>query len=243
MFLSWRWVTATTSPIAPCCDEQRGGAQRRTPAPVLVHGQLHARLVGRLDDAARRLEVERERLLGEHVLARLDRLQDQRRPLGRARGDVDDRHLGIGEHLVEAAVDPPHEREALAHAGRRRRQRVVDAGDVDVPRLVGREVEVLRRGAAADDRDGERLLRGRRGGSRAPPPAAPRRSSSAAHRAGSATSGCATSAVGERRPRARSRDPSSGSAPGRARARRRCRGRGRDRAASRPSACPRRCGR
>ena len=55
--------------------EQGGGAERRAPAAVLVHGQLHACPLGRLDHAACRLEVEGERLLGEHVLARRDRLR------------------------------------------------------------------------------------------------------------------------------------------------------------------------
>ncbi len=220
-------------------DEQRGRAQRRTPAPVLVHGQLQARFVGRLDHAARRLEVERERLLGEDVLARGERLQDERGPLGRARRDVDDGHVGIGEQRLDAVVDLPHERKAFAHSGRRRLHRVVHAGDVHVPRLVGREVEILRRGAAADDGDGERLrgeggavgerLRPRRpGGHRArlierdPRPRAARR------------------ARRQARPHARSPGPSSGSARGRAPARRRCREPERGRESSRPSAGPRR---
>ena len=60
----------------------------------------------------------------------------------------------------------------------RGRQQVVDAGDVDVPRLVRRKVEVLRRGAAADDRDGERLLREGRAVVERRRPAAPARCSS-----------------------------------------------------------------
>src|SRR4029079_18697636 len=60
--------------------EQRGGTKRRAPAAVLVHGQLHPCPLGCLHHTACRLEVEGERLLGEHVLARRDRLPDQLPP-------------------------------------------------------------------------------------------------------------------------------------------------------------------
>ena len=75
--LSSMCVTATTSPIAPSSTSsvamRHGGDQR----PFWFTATLEPAALGLLDDCARGIEVERKRLLREHVLAGFDGARDQ----------------------------------------------------------------------------------------------------------------------------------------------------------------------
>ena len=131
---------------------RHGGAQRplwltatRTPAASARASTAGSR--------ARSLGRQRERLLGEHVLAGLDRRLDPVEPALGAGGEVDVAHLGVGQQLLGAGVDAADEREPLADRRGGRRVAAPDAGHADAVLLVGRQVGGLRDGAAAEDRD------------------------------------------------------------------------------------------
>src|SRR5262249_26987799 len=60
----------------------------RRPAPVLVDRQLQALPVGEVSHAFTKIEIEHKWFLAEHVLARQERLLDDRSTLRRMGGDV-----------------------------------------------------------------------------------------------------------------------------------------------------------
>ena len=113
--LSCRWVTPTTSPIARCAEQQRGGPPGRGPAAVVVDRDADP---GRLrvgEDLWQPHQVvarEGQRLLGEHVLAGFDGGLYPGEPALGAGGQVDVPHRGVGQQLLGAGVDATDEREA-----------------------------------------------------------------------------------------------------------------------------------
>ncbi len=166
---------ADDSPMAPSRSSRVAARHGRRPAPVVVDRDADAGGVGPREHGGQPGQVvgrQGERLLGQHVLAGVDRRLDPVQPALGTGGEVDVAHLGVGQQLLGAGVDPADEREPLAHlggglraAGSRRRSR--------------RRRTARRRAGAPTARwcrsRGSRRRRGRRGsgarcrGSRGPP--------------------------------------------------------------------------
>ena len=121
-------------------------------APAVVHGADDARVLHRLDDRARLVEADRERLLAQHVQPAPRRGDRDRRMLGDRAGDV---------HRLEARM-----REQLVDVGGPEREVVLVgelAGALGAPRPHGHRLELVELGvdrqrdlravAAADDGD------------------------------------------------------------------------------------------
>ena len=99
----------------------------------------------------------RERLLREHVLARRERLPDDRGAHVGVRGDVDDLDLRVAQELVEISEDPL-DAELLAHARGRLRPRVVHADDALSVAPVARKVRRPDDAATPDDADARAVV-------------------------------------------------------------------------------------
>ena len=140
-------------------DQQRRDPPRRRPAAVLVDCQTESVPISVLDDLPGARQVERERLLREHVLARVERAPDQLGPHGRVRRDVHDLDRRVREQLVERGEDLPYDREAVANPVGGGGRGVVDADDVHAVVRVRGEMRELDDPAAADDPDAGPVLR------------------------------------------------------------------------------------
>ena len=93
-------------------DEQGRRSPRGRPAPVLVDRDQEPESLAFLDELAGRLHVGREWLLREHVLARCQRLPDERGTHVRMGRDVHDLDLRIAQELVELSQRPSRRRTA-----------------------------------------------------------------------------------------------------------------------------------
>ena len=157
MLLSWRCVTATTSPIARSWTSSvasaHGGAQRPFWFTASFRPACSAASTSACADS-------RSSASGFCASTCLPASSAGRISAGRARRvrrDVDDLDLGIGEQLVERAEHPD------IQAGGRIRANVVNAHDVAAIRGVPRQVGLPHDVAAADDADPEPGAFGERG--------------------------------------------------------------------------------
>ena len=133
-------------------DEQGRRAPGRRPAPVLVDRDLEPESLTLLDELAGRLQIGRERLLREHVLARRQRLPDERGAHVGVGRDVDDLDLRVAQKLVELSEDRL-DAELLADSLRRLRAHVEDADHALAVSPVAGEMSRPDDPAAPDDAD------------------------------------------------------------------------------------------
>jgi hypothetical protein len=133
-------------------DEQRRHAPCGRPPAVLVDGELESSPLRLAGELARRLHIERERLLRQDMLPGLEGAADELRAGGRMRRDVDDLDLRVGEELVERRKHPL-DPELLLDPRRRLRSQVEDADDALVVPAIRREVAQPNDAAAPDDAD------------------------------------------------------------------------------------------
>ena len=149
-------------------DEQRGRSPGRRPAAVLVDRDARPQAFALLDELASRLQIVRERLLGEHVLAGRERLPDERRAHVGVRRDVDDLDLRVAQELVEISEDPSRRRTPRTRP-RRLRPQVVHADHTLSVAPVARKVRRPDDAAAPDDADARAIVhRERRAGKGCP---------------------------------------------------------------------------
>ena len=143
-------------------DEHGRDPPCRRPATVLVDGDPQPAVLGLRDELARDAEIQRERLLGEHVLPRPERplhQLDSLRRMGRHVHDLDPR---VVEQLVEALEHPADDRKPLLQIAGRVRRGVVHADYVHSVVGVCRQVSELDDPTAADDSDSRAILGGER---------------------------------------------------------------------------------
>ena len=116
---------ASMRPSAPAVDELLRLVIGLVEAALEAHLETHSRSLHRVEGAIGRLQIERNRLLAEDLLARFGGGDDQRRVTVGRGGDDDGIDGRIGEHRVWI-VRPVR----TADLGRQRlRRRPVDVGD------------------------------------------------------------------------------------------------------------------